>query len=424
VGAPIPGFRASHASIDASGGTLTSPDGQLTVTVPAGALSGATNLSITPIENTAPGGVGYAYDLEPNGTTFTQPVTLTYAPRYGQLDEATSTYDNVAVAFQHDDGTWEPLDAVTADVAHQRFSATTTHFTDFATLLLLNLHADKTALLSGQSTGLTVDSVSRLDGPFAGIRLGGQVALNITGTPSWMLNDSATLGVAGADGTLDVIGNGGNYTAPSQDPTNNPERITVKYTADKGGQVTLVSSIYVLAHKYNLEFTLREAGACSAAQPAVAYSLDASATSNIDISLDDALNVSTGAAGPQGAPTVSNTACCVMNAGYTCTATFDAASEPFSFQLTSATGGWDALNHRLKVVPKGLDKVFPTLDVTTTVGTMTNMFKVNDDMPGSWNDYNYVYLLNGGDSANTETLDTSTTAYTGSIVGSLTATSF
>src|SRR5687768_15033479 len=55
-------------SIDASGGTLSSPDGKLTITVPAGTVSSATTFSIQPITNTLQDNKP-AYRLLPEGIT-------------------------------------------------------------------------------------------------------------------------------------------------------------------------------------------------------------------------------------------------------------------------------------------------------------------------------------------------------------------
>src|SRR5215471_3099429 len=41
-------------TIDASGGSITSPDGVLKLTIPPGALSVATNISIQPVTNEVP----------------------------------------------------------------------------------------------------------------------------------------------------------------------------------------------------------------------------------------------------------------------------------------------------------------------------------------------------------------------------------
>lgn len=54
-------------TIGAEGGSLSSTDGRITVTIPAGALANDTQIAIQPISNTASGGLGAAYRLSPAG---------------------------------------------------------------------------------------------------------------------------------------------------------------------------------------------------------------------------------------------------------------------------------------------------------------------------------------------------------------------
>lgn len=76
VGTPV-GNPVSK-TIGSSGGSLVSPDGRIELNIPAGALSSNTNISIQPVTNEAPGGIGLSYHLMPDGTKFATPVTLTY----------------------------------------------------------------------------------------------------------------------------------------------------------------------------------------------------------------------------------------------------------------------------------------------------------------------------------------------------------
>jgi hypothetical protein len=409
VGAQIPGLQAAHASIDASGGTLTSLDGQLTLTVPAGALSTATTLAITPIQNTAPGGVGFAYRLEPNGTTFAQPVTLTLKPTFGQLDGATPSYDNVGAAFQDDQRRWQKLTTVTPDVANAQISLTTTHFTDYAFYLRLGLIAERYAVLGGQTESLSVTAVSdkaQANGPL--IFLGDPVTVNLsaTGTPTWSLNGQPQ-STAGADGLLIGLGNSGGYTAPSAQPAHNPESVSVTYTAD-GQQITLVNNVYVLAHKYDLTVTVSE----SATQcvPTSSYLFHSVESASIDVDVSEALEVTGSNPGPCGAPTVSDTACCAQG----CTASFNDA-ETCAMELTSATGTWDSTLHRLRVVAKGKNWLFPELDVTVGGSSSTVFENEMDD----WNNPGYPFYLAGVRANEVAQRDTSTAVYEGYIQTSM-----
>jgi hypothetical protein len=76
VGTPI-GPQTSK-SIGTSGGSISSPDGRIELTFPAGALNANTTISIQPVTNTCPGGIGISYHLMPDGISFSKPVNLVY----------------------------------------------------------------------------------------------------------------------------------------------------------------------------------------------------------------------------------------------------------------------------------------------------------------------------------------------------------
>src|SRR5690242_13074401 len=94
VGTPV--GSPSTATIDGSGGSLTSPDGRLEVIIPAGALSAETSISIQPVTNEAPLGAGLSYSLTPHGQQFTKPATIRF--HYTEEDVLGSDDLSLAVA--------------------------------------------------------------------------------------------------------------------------------------------------------------------------------------------------------------------------------------------------------------------------------------------------------------------------------------
>ncbi|HSN89607.1 MAG TPA: hypothetical protein VLS93_00125, partial [Anaeromyxobacteraceae bacterium] len=68
--------------IQPGGGYVTSADGRLTVSVPAGAISAPTDFTIQVITNTAPSGVGNAFRITtvPAGVVLAAPVAFVFAP--------------------------------------------------------------------------------------------------------------------------------------------------------------------------------------------------------------------------------------------------------------------------------------------------------------------------------------------------------
>lgn len=75
--------QVGTAVIGPSGGSVVSADGVVELDVPAGALSGATTITIAASSATSPDAVGPLYDIEPTGTRFAVPAKLTihYDPK-------------------------------------------------------------------------------------------------------------------------------------------------------------------------------------------------------------------------------------------------------------------------------------------------------------------------------------------------------
>lgn len=76
VGTPVD--NPVSKTIGSSGGSLVSADGKLELNIPAGALGSNTNISIQPVTNETPGGIGFSYHLMPDGIKFARPVDLIY----------------------------------------------------------------------------------------------------------------------------------------------------------------------------------------------------------------------------------------------------------------------------------------------------------------------------------------------------------
>src|SRR6185295_4761394 len=81
---PLPRPITVTTTIGSDGGTISIPEAGVTVTVPSGALSAPTVISMT-----ARAGAPIAYDFAPHGITFAQPLTFTqslYGTDVGLLD--------------------------------------------------------------------------------------------------------------------------------------------------------------------------------------------------------------------------------------------------------------------------------------------------------------------------------------------------
>jgi len=117
--------QATSARIGPAGGTVVSGDGQATLTVPAGALSADTTITMTPIRNESPAGAVGAWRFEPDGLVFAKPATL----RLRGL--STDEQARLALATQAADGHWQVAGGALAE-GGDTLAVPVPHFSDWA----------------------------------------------------------------------------------------------------------------------------------------------------------------------------------------------------------------------------------------------------------------------------------------------------
>ena len=249
VGAPN-GTPVS-ASIGAAGGTLASADGKLTLTVPAGALTANVSLSIQPITNFAHGKIGSAYRLTPDGQTFAQPVTLTFA--YNDDDVLGSSADVLGAAFQTATGFWRWVDAPILNTIAKTVSVRSTHFSDWSRVKGIQMRPPAKAVRVTGSVGLLVTvcyqkSITDATGDeltYLGYNcdLGDELSI-LNPISDWSVN--GLLGGSSVTGTVSGGGSTGTYLAPASKP--NPNVVTVSARVKKSplGEKVLVSSVITI----------------------------------------------------------------------------------------------------------------------------------------------------------------------------------
>jgi hypothetical protein len=233
VGSPV--GSAATATIGPSGGTVTSLDSKLTVSIPAGALAADTVIGIEPITNNAHGGVGSAYRLTPDGQIFSQPVQLTFS--YTDQDITGSAPSALSVAFQTTDGYWQLVDMVTVDAAAKTITASVSHFTDFSWVERLRIDPFTSDLYVDNAVLLHVQISFPIEGPppatgGAGPILGtGWYDFSGPSFPAQFLRNWSVNGIVGGDttvGTLYPDIDRCGYTAPHTRPTPNTVAVSVE----------------------------------------------------------------------------------------------------------------------------------------------------------------------------------------------------
>ncbi|GAB3945147.1 hypothetical protein GCM10028805_13760 [Spirosoma harenae] len=147
IGQPV------QKAIGPEGGTITSADGALSMTVPAGAVSKTTTFSVQPVTPTLPNLLGrQAYRLLPEGQTFAQAVTLRFQYQADSLDGTSAQL--LFMAYQGNDGYWKALPDTELDETAHTLTVRTKHFSDWGAFAEFVLKSNVDVLAPGESTQL------------------------------------------------------------------------------------------------------------------------------------------------------------------------------------------------------------------------------------------------------------------------------
>jgi hypothetical protein len=219
-------------SIDAAGGSVTSADGRISLDIPAGALSAATAIGIQPISSTVPNGVGISYRLQPEGTTFSVPLTLTFHLSATE----TMSVDSSFIVTQHADGLWYSQNNQLRDGSAQTVSIQTTHFSDWglSETLLLKPAEQKVRVTTNVSFVPEILMVKDDDDELAN-PVPDEVALPVPTVLEDQINSEkvwSVNAVAGGSNILGYINDPGIFTAPNLLPS--PAQVTVSLTIHIG----------------------------------------------------------------------------------------------------------------------------------------------------------------------------------------------
>ncbi len=228
------------ASIGPSGGALTSADGKLTLSVPANALAGSVMLTILPITNEAPGGLGSSYRMLPDGQVFAAPVKL--ALRYDDPDLAGTLPELLDVGFQNAQRVWQVFKSAQLDKVNRQLTISTPHFTDYSKRAKLKLITPAPRIRVGDAERLTLNICETTDVGDDLSTLGAKgcaperVDVIAAG---WAVN-----GIPGGNSTVGTVSQTGShaavYAAPAKKPT--PDVVAVSVQLGLGADKYLVVS--------------------------------------------------------------------------------------------------------------------------------------------------------------------------------------
>jgi len=240
VGTPV------TKTIGASGGSLVSPDGKLTLTIPAGALGTDLAISIQLITNQAPGGIGLAYDLLPNGTKFTIPTSLSY--HYTADDADGTSPDFMYIVTQDSTGAWsfDPARAQSDTIAGT-IGASISHFSSYALISSLQMNFGQKAFRKSQSNFISVNQMTPFD-QSGRLAIAASVQVADPDVNNWSLNDQGKTTIYGT-----ISGEGGKVTFVA------PAKIDKEQSVKVAAEITGPFTAYANGQKITLDkFTLAD----------------------------------------------------------------------------------------------------------------------------------------------------------------------
>lgn len=141
-GAPI--------GIGPNGGTITSSDGKASATIPAGALSQDTVITVAVASNPPSGNIGTAYEFGPAGTVFSQPVSIAITYDAAALPSDTNESDLKLGKLVNNQ--WEEVSGSTVDPTSNKVSGTTTSFSIYG-VIIVNSSAGTFTLTGSMGVG-------------------------------------------------------------------------------------------------------------------------------------------------------------------------------------------------------------------------------------------------------------------------------
>ncbi|WP_423737696.1 hypothetical protein [Chitinophaga caseinilytica] len=228
--------------IGTAGGTIEYPGARLTIDIPAGAVEKETEFFIQPISNTAPGGKGIAYRLQPEGVTFKKPATLKF--RYTADDLQGTFAAALGIATQKADGVWYGLGTIQNEAA-KTLEVKTTHFSDWSFFEAISLEPGISMADPGQQMPLVVKCVLPGDDDLL-------VPLTKEGQEAALLDPKTHLNAKFIEkwtllgtGQLAPTGNTAKYTAPAKIPAVNPVVVSVNVKSKGRAVGILIARVFV-----------------------------------------------------------------------------------------------------------------------------------------------------------------------------------
>lgn len=343
-GAPV------SVTIGAGGGSISTPDNRITLNIPAGALSSNTTITIQPITNKTPNGIGLAYRLLPNGQQLSKPAILN--AHYKETDLEGTAADAFGIAYQDDRGAWLAKSKVTVNSTTKTVSKEISLLKDhsfFSDYVLLPRQA---TILPGEEVDLQVKKVlyklpiSEEDGD---VLITGEAVAEPSQINSWKINGQNTP-IAAKNGSLSGTGASRKYKAPDAAPAVNPIAVSVEMDGPEGTKLMLVSNITITRKMWQMHIEWLRVNRCV---PGAIASSTYTCSADIEFGLDKESKITV-------AKIINNNDIVVKDVKSCNEEVYSASAQAEGLNIVNMTGQFDAKTGQLKFDLDGMWMDFPT----------------------------------------------------------------
>ncbi len=236
------GTPVSQLVVAATGGTITSADGKISVTIPAGALAADEIITIQPITNPTGQSIGKNYRLTPHGLQFSSPVTINF--HYEDAEISATKPEMLNIGYQAANGSWKAIKATAVDKVAKKLSVTTTHFSDWGIFPIVYISPAEARLGVNETVSLKVMFCLTKEDLEANPAPGSEADIL---EPKQILPQFIKQWNYNGTGSLTPNGSAALYKAPPTVPNTNPEAVSAEIKWRQNTFLLVVANITILS---------------------------------------------------------------------------------------------------------------------------------------------------------------------------------
>lgn len=257
VGKPL--AAPTSKIIGAAGGAITTPDGKLTLTFPAGALDKETTVTIQPVENKAINGIGIGYEFGPDGSKFAKPITFTY--HYTDEEMIGASPEAMGLATQTKDHSWVLERFAKVDKEAHTITGQLKHFSWWSLITFYAMSPQQAVLGPSQTVDIEIIQAGDIPAiptkesdydvdmltPLLQLPVKPLLIKNISLNGNSNLSQTTTAGYPDGEISYNHLATGAvvQYRAPATIPKKNPAAISVELALPSKAMFMLVCNVTI-----------------------------------------------------------------------------------------------------------------------------------------------------------------------------------